>query len=72
MICAICLQLGRPLTDDLDGDWARPAVTIANGTALCPEHLGALWDWQSEVHGPLSLTAQLDVLRQAADHPQPT
>jgi hypothetical protein len=71
VICAICLRLGRPLVDDLDGDWARPAITVANGTAYCSEHLDELHDWQSEVHGPLSLLAQVDVLLRIVEQARP-
>jgi hypothetical protein len=68
MICAVCLALHRPLIGDRDPETgelprlAAAAITVANGQAVCTDHLELLGDWQSEVHGPLSLRALLDTL----------
>lgn len=71
LICALCLRdpSTAAILDPAPG--TAEAITIANGNALCETHFRRLADWQSEVHGPLSIEALLAVMHAPADPPPP-
>lgn len=68
MICALCLALHRPLIGDRDPETgelprlAAAASTVANGQAVCTEHLDLVIEWQTTDGGQLSLLALLEIL----------